>query len=113
MKDPVATYRSAMTVHTADEVSFDALIAETELAIVDLGGRHCPPCRTFAPVFARASEAHPDVRFVNVDVDESPSIARRFGVRAIPTIIVLRRGEPIATRVGLMHPHQLEELLSR
>jgi thioredoxin len=101
-----------MTVHIADDISFDALIAETELAIVEIGAKHCPPCRALEAIFRRAAAAHPEVRFVSVDVEEAPALALRFAVRATPTVVLLSRGRPITTRVGLLHPHQLEELLA-
>jgi thioredoxin len=100
-----------MSVHTADDLSFDTLIADTDLAIVELGARHCGPCRALEPIFARTADANRDVRFVKLDVDDAPDLARRFGVRAMPTIVVLACGKVVATRVGLMHPHQLQQLL--
>ena len=65
-------------------------------------GVWCGPCRAMAPQFEKAAELRPQYRFAKVDVDAEPALASAYAVRSIPTLIVLRDGEPIAAQAGLM-----------
>ena len=58
-------------------------------------------------------ELRPRYRFAKVDVDAEPALAARFQVRSIPTLIVLRDGEPIAAQAGVVTADQLVEALDR
>ena len=66
-----------------------------------------------APQFEKAAGLRPQYRFAKVDVDAEPALAGRFGIRSIPTLIVLRDGEPIAAQAGLVGADQLVEALDR
>ena len=65
-----------------------------------------------AAVRARRRAA-PDYRFAKVDVDAEPALAGRYGIRSIPTLIVIRDGEPIAAQAGVVGAEQLVEALDR
>ena len=66
-----------------------------------------------APQFEKAAELRPQYRFAKVDVDAEPALAGRFGIRSIPTLMVLLDGEPIAAQAGLVGAEQLVEALDR
>ena len=69
--------------------------------IVDMWAPWCGPCRMVSPALAQvATEMAGRVKLVKVNVDESPKIQRRFGVQAIPTLMVLRNGQVAARRAG-------------
>ena len=69
--------------------------------VVDLWAPWCGPCRMVSPALARlADELAGRVKLVKVNVDESPTIQRRFSVQAIPTLMVLRHGQVAARRAG-------------
>ena len=55
----------------------------------------------------------PAYRFAKVDVDAEPALAGRYGVRSIPTLIVIRDGQPIAAQAGVVGADQLVEALDR
>ena len=80
-----------------------AEIAEksTVPVLVDLWAPWCGPCRMVSPALAQlAAEMAGQLKLVKVNVDSSPQIQERFGVRAIPTLIVLRQGQVGARRSG-------------
>ena len=66
-----------------------------------------------APQFERAAALRPNYRFAKVDVDAEPALAARYGIRSIPTLMVLRDGEPIAAQAGVIGAEQLVEALDR
>jgi thioredoxin len=92
--------------------TFAAAVGEG-LTVVDFWAGWCGPCREMAPEFARAAQLRPQYRFAKVDVDAEPELAGRFGIRSIPTLTVLRDGEPVAAQAGLTAAEALVEALDR
>ena len=101
-----------MIKHLTEE-TFAEVGREPALTVIDFWAGWCGPCRTMAPQFEKAAELRPQYRFAKVDVDAEPALAGRFAVRSIPTLMVLRDGEPIAAQAGLVGAEQLVEALDR
>ena len=95
------------------EETFTATVNRPGLAVIDFWAVWCGPCRAMAPQFERAASLRPQYRFAKVDVDAEPGLAARFGIRSIPTLMVLRDGEAIAAQAGLVGADQLVEALDR
>ena len=69
--------------------------------VVDLWAPWCGPCRMVSPALAEvAADLTGRVKLVKVNVDESPTLQQRFGVQAIPTLMVLRHGQVAARMAG-------------
>jgi thioredoxin len=95
------------------EDTFEAAANRPGLTVVDFWAGWCGPCRAMAPQFERAAELRPQHRFAKVDVDAEPALAAAYGIRSIPTLMVLRDGQPIAAQAGLVGADQLVQALDR
>jgi thioredoxin 2 len=98
-----------------DDASFDAVIAKTELpVVVDFWADWCGPCHAMAPQFAQAAERLKGrALFVKVDSDRSPQTAARFGIRSIPTLLLLRSGRETKRQAGATQAGQIVDWVTR
>jgi len=82
--------------------------------LVDFSATWCGPCQAFKPVFHRvAARNHERLQFGTVDVDESERAAERYGIQAVPTLILFKDGQPVARREGYMTEDLLQAWLDQ
>lgn len=97
----------------------DATFAEVAerarmFVLVDLWATWCQPCRMVSPALeAVARDLAGQVKLVKVDVDHSPGLSRRFGIEAVPTLMVLRHGQVIARQSGASPAHVIRQWVQK
>lgn len=73
------------------------------VVVVDFFATWCGPCKMLAPIFEELSnEMEGKTQFIKVDVDQSVDIAREYGIQSIPTMAILKDGQPIETMIGFL-----------
>lgn len=110
-KQPLAPPGKASVVESAAD--FDALLKSSPVPVlVDFWAPWCGPCRTVAPELERvASDRRGKVLVAKVNTDELPDVAGRFGIQAIPTMILFSRGKEARRIQGAMRaPAILQQL---
>jgi thioredoxin 2 len=99
-------------VDAGDDDFRDVAEAATPPALVDMWATWCVPCRVLSPALeALATERAGEVKLVKVDVDRAPRLSERFNIRAVPTLLILKRGEPIARQAGALPASALRRRL--
>ena len=83
-----------------NESNFDQVISSDTPTLVDFWAEWCGPCRMMHPIFTRLAKKYTKIRFARLNVDQSQSIAIRFGVQAIPTFIMFKSGLPTDKMLG-------------
>lgn len=92
--------------------TFDALVEDSDILLVDFWAAWCGPCRSFAPVFEQASEQHGDITFAKVDTEAEPDLAARASITSIPTLMAFRDGILVYARPGALPAPALEQLIA-
>ena len=88
--------------------------SSTRLVLVDFWAEWCAPCRMLAPSFEKLAAAYGDeISFAKVNVDELPEVAGQYGIRSIPTLLLLREGQVLEKLVGARPYDDLARVLDR
>lgn len=91
-------------INTVEE--FDASINQG-LVLVDFFATWCGPCRMISPLLEEIAEEKQDLTVLKIDVDELGTLAARYFIQSIPTLMLFKDGKRIETRVGYQNKNQL------
>ena len=104
--------RTAVATVELTKDNFEKTVNENPMVIVDFWAPWCGPCRGFAPVYEKASEA-PDVVFAKVNTDEQQELAGAFNIRSIPTLMVFREKVILFQQAGALPGQALEQVITQ
>ena len=103
----------SQTTTTVTDKTFETDVLESPVPVlVDYWAEWCPPCKMIAPLLEKtAADFAGRLTVAKVDIDENPQLASRYHVRSIPTLMLFRNGQPVATHVGALSAARLAELV--
>lgn len=95
--------------------NFDTEVVRADVPVlVDFTGKYCGPCKQIEPFIEQlASEYAGRVKIVQVDVEEGPNAAAKLGVKNIPTLVMFKSGQAVATQKGAAPKTVLKQLIER
>ncbi|UCD68857.1 MAG: thioredoxin [Betaproteobacteria bacterium] len=99
-------------VHITED-NFDEVVNSNDVVVIDFWAEWCGPCKTFSPVFEATSAKYPDVVFGKVDTEEQMELARKFDIRSIPTLMVVREKVILYSKPGAVPARSLETLVDK
>ena len=93
-----------------NDANFDEQVIKSDLPVlVDFWAEWCSPCHIVAPVVEEILRDHEgELKVCKLNVDEGPKVSSRYGIRAIPTIMVFKNGEVVEQIVGVVSKETLE-----
>ena len=98
--------------HVTD-ANFEETIKKNNVVFIDFWAGWCGPCRALAPIIQEVAKEYCGKAVIGkLDVDENPETAQRFGIMAIPTLLVMKDGKEVDRIVGALPKNQLEAKIS-
>ncbi len=91
-----------MSIQSIKEDAFEGEVVNSSIPVlIDFWAEWCGPCKEIAPILEEiADEMETKIKIVKINIDENPNIPNQYGIQSIPTLIIFKKGEPIATKVG-------------
>jgi thioredoxin 1 len=94
--------------HVTDTTFADEVLHATTPVLVDYWAEWCGPCKMIAPALDESAESYAGrLNVAKVNVDENQALAARYQVRGIPTLMLFKDGEVVATKIGAVSRSQL------
>ena len=93
--------------------TFEKTVLSEGITFVDFWAEWCGPCRSFAPIFEKASEDHPEITFGKVDTEAQQQLAQMANISSIPTLMIFRDGILLFNQPGALPGPALQDLIGK
>lgn len=98
-----------------NDADFESVVVNSDIPVLlDFWAPWCGPCKMIAPVLdGLAPEFAGKVKIVKMNVDDNQATPAQFGVRSIPTLLLIKNGQVVATQVGALAKTQLANFINQ
>ena len=93
--------------------SFEKTVLSEGITLVDFRADWCGPCKSFAPIYEKASEENPEMTFAKVDTEAEQQLAGMASITSIPTLMIFRDGILLFNQPGALPGPALNELITK
>ena len=105
---------SELIKHTTDATFEADVLKSTKPVLVDYWAEWCGPCKMIAPILDEVATSYDGkLQIAKMNVDENRDIPAKFGIRGIPTLMIFKDGQLVATKVGAMSKSQLTAFIDQ
>lgn len=88
------------------------VLKSSQKVLVDFYADWCGPCKMLRPLLEKVAEAHNDVKFVSINIDENEDLADDYSVSVIPCLVVFEKGGEINRDAGVLSKKEIEGLIA-
>lgn len=103
-------------VKEINETNFEQEVLNSKIPVlVDFWAEWCGPCRMLSPIIEELAKTYSEdqVKICKLNVDENPKIASKYGIMAIPTVIIFKNGKPFEQITGVRPKLDFEKMINR
>ncbi len=94
--------------------SFSQIINQKVPVLVDFKADWCAPCKMMSPILKQVKQNFKDqIKIIKIDIDQTPSVAQKYSVRGVPTLILFKKGESVWRQSGVIQANQLISIISK
>ncbi|XP_050225582.1 thioredoxin H2-like [Mercurialis annua] len=93
------------------QLHFNSMKESPQLMVIDFAASWCGPCKFMEPELIAMAHKYTDVSFAKIDVDELPSVSQEFGVQAMPTFVLVKRGKEVDRVVGAKKDELIKKIV--
>ncbi|OAY29833.1 hypothetical protein MANES_15G175200v8 [Manihot esculenta] len=97
-----ADHGGVTTFHSSArwQLHFNSIKDSSQLMVIDFAASWCGPCKLIEPEVKAMAAKFTDVQFAKIDVDELSDVAQGFGIHAMPTFVLVKKGQEVDRIVG-------------
>jgi thioredoxin 1 len=85
----------------------------SEMTIIDFWADWCGPCKMMKGILEKVASENPEIKIIEVNVDESRDLAEQFGVRNIPSLVFFKGDSEIERSIGIKSQDQIQKILDK
>ena len=101
-----------MEILKVSSANFESEVLKSDKTVlIDFYADWCGPCKMLSPIVEDVAKSNTDIKVVKINLDENEDLAIKFGVTAIPTLVVIKNGEEINRTVGLVSKSEIEAMI--